>query len=119
MSTGVFSRTFYEANNGDIYRIRIQPETAQAVIGGTANSAPAGPATVGISAKVSKSRNEIGLGARKVSIFTANPPANYAGNTAQIAVLTPALYDGLNGGESVTYLGATWEVVGFLPETRR
>lgn len=119
MSSGAFSRTFYEANNGDIYKVRVQPETAQAVIGGTANAAPAGPATVPISAKVTKARNEIGLGCRKISIFTANPPADYIGNTAQLAVLTPALYDGLNGGESVTYLGATWEVVGFSPETRR
>lgn len=119
MSSGKFERTFYEANNGDIYKVRVQLETLQATIGGTANSAPAGPATVPISAKVSKSRNEIGLGCRAVTVFFETPPADYDGDTYRIPIMQPALYDSLVGGEAVQYLGATGEVVGFSPETRR
>lgn len=119
MSSGPFTRTFYEGNNGDIYRVRVQPETLAATIGGTANSAPAGPATVPISAKVSKGRNEIGIGCRKIRAFFETPPTGYVSQTIEIPILQPDLFDGLNGGEAVSYLSATGEVIGFTAESRR
>ncbi len=72
MSAGSFVDGFYELNNGDIAAIRVQPETAALVLDTVTNAIPTGPATLPVSAKVSKTNREIGIGPRTVTIeFTA------------------------------------------------
>jgi len=41
MSAGAFQSSKYEANGGNIYKIRVQPETVSATIDGVSNAAPA------------------------------------------------------------------------------
>lgn len=118
MSAGQFIRSFYETNGGAIARIRVQPETELANIGGTVNDAPAGPPTVTTTVKVSKSRREYGIGPRKIGIaFDVAPTGYEPGNIYYIPVLTRAVYDGVVVGETITYLGQTAEVVSKLEES--
>lgn len=120
MSAGPFTNTKYEANNGDIYRIRVQPETLAANFGG-ANSAPTGAINAQGSVRVGGGNRQIGIKARAISIkFTATPPDGYAENQLyRVPILTEARYDGINAGDTGTYLGVTAEVVGKLPERVR
>jgi hypothetical protein len=114
MSAGAFIRSFYETNGGAIARIRVQPETELANIGGTVNDAPAGPPTVSTTVKVSKGRREYGIGPRKVGfVFDAGeePDGYKAGATYYLPVLTRAVYDGFVVGDVITYLGGTGDIV--------
>lgn len=120
MSAGQFIRSLYETNGGAIARIRVQPETELASIGGTVNDAPAGPPTVSTTVKVNKSRREYGIGPRKVGFVfdDGQAPTGYeAGNIYYIPVLTRAVYDGAVVGETMTYLQGTGEIVSKLEES--
>lgn len=107
MSSGIFLDAFYEADNGAIARIRIQPETAATAIGAAPNVIPAGPADQLASAIARKGRREIGLGARYIGVSFATPPSGYTSEVLYIPILTPAVFNAANLGDSVTYLGAT------------
>jgi hypothetical protein len=120
MSAGQFIRSFYETNGGAIARIRVQPETELANIGGTVNDAPAGPPTVSTQVKVSKSRREFGIGPRKVGfVFDAGqqPTGYLAGQIYYIPVLTRAVYDSFVVGDVITYLGGTGDIVSKTEES--
>jgi hypothetical protein len=118
MSAGQFIRSFYETNGGAIARIRVQPETELANIGGTVNDGAAGPPTVATTVKVNKGRREYGIGPRKVGVVFDTPPTGYEpGNIYYIPVMTRAVYDGVTVGETITYLGQTAEVVSKLEES--
>lgn len=118
MSAGAFIRSFYETNGGAIARIRVQPETELANIGGTVNDAPAGPPTISTSVKVSKGRREYGISPRKVGIVFDVAPTGYkAGQLYYIPVLTRSVYDGVTVGETITYLQSSAEVVSKLEES--
>lgn len=121
MSAGNFVRSRYESDNGGVYRIRIQPETAAATIAGSVNAAPAGAIDQTVSARIGGGNRQIGVKARSVSIaWTGAPPAGYAANElVRVAVLTPAVYNGANLGDAVTYLGSSAEIVGKNPERVR
>jgi len=114
MSAGAFSRTKYEADNGDIHPIRVQPETLTATLGGAANAAPAGAITNTQLVRVSGSPKAYGIKARSVTLLTDDtPPAGYKPNSyLTIPVLTPARYNSLVLYETATYNGATVTVVG-------
>lgn len=125
MSAGRFSRTRYQASyaTGAIHPIRLQPETiAFATVGGTpqANDPPGGAITNPISALATLGMRARGLRPRSVNIILAEgstPPTGYApGATARIPILQESLFDNLNAGDEVSYLGTTWEVVGRSPE---
>lgn len=121
MSSGSFLATGkYEADNGDIHRIRVQPETVAANIGG-ANSVPAGAVDQASSARVGGGNRQIGVKARSVTVrFTATVPDGYAENQLyRVPILTKALYDGITSGATGTYLGAAVVVVGKNPERVR
>lgn len=120
MSAGAFVRSRYEADNGDIHPIRVQPETLAASLG-SVNAAPAGTVDVNLFARARKSRRAFGLGARTVRIrFTATPPAGYAINQIlTVPVLTLAVYNAIVADTAITYLGVAAEVVGVSPESRR
>lgn len=120
MSAGQFIRSFYETNGGAIARIRVQPETELANLGGAVNDAPAGPPTVATTVKVSKSRRGYGIGPRKVGlVFDAGeaPEGYEPGNIYYVPVMTRAVYDGCVVGGVATYLGGTADIVSKLEES--
>lgn len=120
MSAGAFIRSFYETNGGGIARIRLQPETELANIGGSVNDAPAGPPTLATQVKVSKTRREFGIGPRKVGFaFDAGqqPTGYLAGQTYYLPVLTRAVYDSFVVGDAITYLGGTGDIVSKTEES--
>lgn len=123
MSSGAFVRTFYEleaANGGGVTNIRLQPETLAATIAGTANAAPAGPATIPGSATISQGRRSAGINARYITIsWDGSPPTGYSGLTAKIVVPDPAVYAGAVFNSAVTYLDSPATVVGRNSETVR
>jgi len=118
MSSGNFVRSKYESNSGEIYPIRVQPETLALTIAATANAAPAGAVTAEVSARANGSRRTLGMNARTVTVaFTATPPDGYATNTTlTVPVMQPALWDNATRGATGTYLGVAVEVVGKSPE---
>lgn len=121
MSAGNFTLSRYEADNGDIHPIRVQPETLTANIGG-ANTPPAGAVDVGLFATARKNRRAYGIGARVARVrFTGAPPDGYADNqTLTVPILTPDIFDGLVAGATTgTYLGSPVQVIGLSSETRR
>jgi len=121
MSAGAFERSKYEANNGDIYGIRVQPETLAATFGGTANDAPAGAVDQETSARVGGGNRQIGIKARAVSaVWTSTAPTGYkADEPIRIPVLTPDLFDAITPNSTGNYLGQGITIIGKLPERVR
>ncbi len=93
MSAGAYSRSRYEDNQGNIWKIKVQPETEALEIGGTTNAPPTGEITPGFpSAQVQRGRQSIGINARLCRLkFTATAPTGYDPNgTIALPVLTQA-----------------------------
>lgn len=120
MSAGLFTYSKYESNSGEIYRIRVQPETLLANIG-SANSAPDGAITGQGTVRVGGGNRQFGIKARSVTVkFTADAPTGYAENQVyRIPILQETLWDSINLGATGTYLGNAIEVVGKSPERVR
>lgn len=115
MSAGVFTRTRYEANNGDIFTARVQPETITAW-----NPAPAGAVTVNIRANMTGGQRQNGMNARYVMGVWETAPAGYkAGGTVRVPVLTPAAFNAIQNDQVLAYLGGTFTVTGTTNEKRR
>lgn len=110
MSSGPFTLTFYETNEGDIARVRVQPETLS-----TDNPPATGPADFGVRATVSGSRRQLGrLFTRGVYVYREIG----AGETLSrrfnfIPILTPTAFAALSEGDTITAGGQTWTVSGF------
>ena len=123
MSAGEFQSAFYELsaeNGGGKARCRVQPETLAATIGGTANIAAGGPATLPSSAVVSRGRRSRGISMRTVTLrWTGEPPAGYDGKTVTIPVLTVATFTAWVLEGTGTYLATPCKVVGRTPEAVR
>lgn len=121
MSQGSFARSRYEAGNGEIHPIRVQPETLTLSVGGETNTPPAGATTIGLSAKVSGSKRQFGLSARTVSfVWTGAVPDGFdPSGTIRLPILRPALWEGIETDDAVSYLGGTGVVVGKSAETRK
>lgn len=121
MSAGVFENVAYEGDNGQFYNARVQPETLDMTIDGTANSAAAGPIPAGQpSAYMRGSKRQLGITARTVSLRLPNggtPPTGYSGDNVTVPVMTPALFGAISRSSTVVYLGATWRVTGTSPES--
>lgn len=121
MSAGVFENVAYEGDNGQFYNARVQPETLEMTIDGTANSAAAGPIPAGQpSAYMRGSKRQLGITARTVSLRLPNggtPPTGYSGDNVTVPVMTPALFGAISRSSTVVYLGATWRVTGTSPES--
>lgn len=119
MSSGIFLDAFYETDSGEICNLRIQPETAAAVINAATNAVPAGPATQLASAIARKGEREIGVGCRSITAAFASPPSGYTSESLIIPILTPAVFNGANLGDAVSYLGASGVVQGKSAESIR
>lgn len=119
MSAGPFINGRYQASYDTtrIHPIRFQPE------GSTVSPTdPAGAVNNPISARVSGSRRGKGLFARLVTLRLSDGEtlAGYDENSVtRLPVRTIADFNGLNVGEAVTYLGASWTVIGKTPEFAR
>jgi hypothetical protein len=124
MSAGDFSKSVYESNVGNFYKIRIQPETLTLTFNSQANVAGSGtPGSQTPSAKVSGSRNSVGVNARLVRVkFTTTVPPGYSGgkDTISLPVLTPSTYNTWVDDAIGTYtLGGTSydvQLIGRTPE---
>lgn len=121
MSAGPFTISRYEADNGDIFPIRVQPETLELTLGGTANAAPAGAADQSVFARAGGGKRKYGRQARSVRLrFTGALPPDYAENsTLTVPILTPDLFNSLTAGTTGTYLETAVRVVGFSREGGR
>lgn len=121
MSAGDFIYSRYESNAGDIYRIRVQPETVAATIGAATNDPPAGTINTPGTVSVSQSARAFGVKARSISIrWTGTPPAGYSGDPiSRIPVLQAVNFDNANLGDAVTYLGTAAELIGKSSESVR
>lgn len=120
MSQGAFLETKYQADNGDVHPIRVQPETVAASLG-TANIAPTGAVTIDLFATARKSKRSYGVGARTARLrFTGAVPDGYKpGQVLTVPVLTIAVYNGLTRASTITYLGQPAALVGKSAETKR
>lgn len=126
MSAGRFSRTRYEASYLDsnpIHPVRVQPETLALASQGdpvVTNSAPTGSISNPISALVTLGKRARGLRPRSISIQLKDgetPPTGYvAGSIARVPLLREVMYNAVNVGDDVTYLGVDWQVIGKSPE---
>lgn len=115
MSAGQFITTKYESDSGNIYPIRVQPETTALVLNGQVNNPPSGAQTEGVLARVSGGRRRIGLKARNVRIqFAGAAPDGYKdGSTITLPILTPAVFNALpTTGGTGTYLGVAVNLIG-------
>jgi len=125
MSAGKFLRTKYQASygSGSIHPIRIQPETAEAIMDNApsadiVNAAPAGAVNNPISALNSLTRRAKGLRPRFITCaWKTGKPSNYAdGGSIKIVCLTETFYNAANVGREINYLSGVLEVVSKDPE---
>lgn len=116
MSSGNFTNTFYEANNGDIHAIRVQPETIDAAF----NPAASGPADQSLRARVSGSRRGYGMFARMANFSrqVGSPPTAVTVGL-RIPILTPAAANEFEPGDTITYQTNTWTFTSLTGEVRR
>ena len=124
MSAGQFDRSKYEDDLGNIWALRVQPETKSLVLGGVTNNEPAGALTPRYpSATVSGNRRKAGVNARLCRIkFTNTVPTGYDANgTISLPVLTLAAKAAFVKDAVGTYTLATTDYdvvcVGVTPET--
>lgn len=107
----------YEADNGDIHPIRLNPDTLAA-----AGSVPAGAYTSSLSADVRKGKREYGLGPRGVIISrTIGTAPDTFKRYAFIPVLSSANYDSgvFVVGGAITYKTIAHVVESLVPETMK
>lgn len=121
MSAGRFVITKYESASGGIQAARVQPETLAATLGGVANAAPEGDITIPGKANVRGGRRTNGITCRKVRLTLAdddgnNAPDGYSGDPLYLPVMTTAIYDAVELGTAVNYLGVAWVVASLVPE---
>lgn len=119
MSSGPFEIGKYQsAATGSIHPIRVQEETKALVVNAVTNSYPAGALDTPVSAQSSQSRRALGVNARTVTIkFPTAPPAGYkVGEPIRLPWFQPFPTPAFIKGQSVTYLGATGQLVGFNEE---
>lgn len=121
MSSGAFVVSKYETDSGEIMPIRIQPETAVTSIGSGANTAPSANVTIPFSARARGGKRKLGVTARTVTLRpVGTSPAGYKeGQLLIVPILKPALYNATKNGDSATYLGTPFLVVGKSPERAR
>lgn len=111
MSAGPYETGKYEADDGKIWNVKVQPETKGLTIDGTANAYPAEAATAGLPRlKLSVTRRSVGIRPRYVTIeLTANGTGAYAeytsGTRHSIVVFDPVAYADMALQDTGTYLG--------------
>lgn len=117
MSSGEFTRTKYQLDNGEVIKARVQAETLAFTSDGVANAAPITPVTIPGSARMSSSQKRKGVNARTIRIKLNAAPEDYADNgILTIPVMIKANWDGYVEDDTCTYLGQAGVIVGKSPE---
>ena len=124
MSNGAFVDTFYAADYAasTVHPIRVQEETLTATVGSNANTAPTGPATNPISASISRTRREIGLRPRFITLKAPEDTGDTGylpRGVTRIPALTTTFYNAATPNATVTYVGLSWTVVSREAERAR
>lgn len=121
MSSGAFQYSRYVDDDGNDWRIRVQPETLALTIDGTANAGGTGTGDVSGTVRTSQSRRAFGMKPRTVSFkFTGTVPDGYKGDPiSNIPLLQEAIYDKALPLATGTYLGSAIEVLSRSPESNR
>jgi hypothetical protein len=119
MSAGQFEQGKYEDNAGNVWEVRVQPETKGLTLSSAANAYP----TDGLTADLPKlpintsSRRRFGIKMRSVTIeLTADGTggtADYEGEGTRhtIPVFDPSIWDGYAKDQTGTYLGIACKFV--------
>lgn len=105
----VFTDTLYEADGGEIHKIRLSPESAA-----EAGTPPMGPATSDITAKVTKANAEFGIRPRNVRLSrTVGTGATAFREYKTLPVLTPTAFalPAFSIGATITIGGVTWTII--------
>jgi hypothetical protein len=114
---GVFSDSKYEANSGDIYAVRVQPETLTLALGTATNTAPTATIDQQITAKVSGSRRGYGVHVRKVTVRLTAAKTGYKENaTLTFPWLQQDTWEALPAKATGTYDGTAVVLVGKTSE---
>lgn len=127
MSAGGFEEGKYLDESGNIYRVRVQPETKGLELGGTSNAYPTAAVTPGLPTLIRKllTRRGFGVTMRSVQIeLTADgtgSTGDYQGEGTRhnIPVFNPTVYNGYAEGQTGTYLGIACKFVNKSPEVIR
>lgn len=124
MSAGAFTVSTYESTaTGNVHPIRVQPETLQITLGGTANAGAAGTAQLP-SAQVSQSKRSLGINARTITFKfpEGGAPEDYK----ELSPITvpwlqdnAAFNDAVPGVTVVNAYGQAAILVGTTPEKTR
>jgi hypothetical protein len=113
MSSGTYEVGKYEDEAGNIWEVRVQPETKGLTLNTVANAYPAADPTAGLPTlpiNVS-SRRKFGVKMRSVTVeLTADgtgETADYLGTGTRftIPVFDPTVWSGYSKGQTGTYLG--------------
>lgn len=101
-----FTNTFYEADSGDVFRIRVEDELLPLV-----GAPPAGPATTPLYVKVSKTNREFGIRPRfGVYAFSETAPSGRDLTVyKKVPFLTETAFDAAPG--TIPFKGETYELV--------
>ena len=115
---GVFVSSKYKADNGDVYRVKIQPETALLAFGSAQNAPTVNAVNQQKPLRLRKTVKENGLTSRKIGVrWVANVPATYKPSTVlYVPILTPELFLAIQLDQQASYLGGTVTVVSKLVE---
>lgn len=131
MSGGIFiPRQKYETNSGLILRVKVQPETALAILDpddtGVLLNVPSTDAfsdtNLYPSVKISAGKREIGWHPRQVignwgeTEGTDLPEGYKAFSEASVIIFTAANYATLEAGQNITYLGNTLRSIRLVDE---
>ena len=114
-----FVNTLYQLSTGSsIAPIRVHASTAAFAVGAVANTAPAGPANLPSSIKVSGHRRTKGITPRKVRFrFVTAPTGFVQGSVISLPLLNNAIYAAIPAVGGVgTYLTVAVAIVGKTPE---
>jgi hypothetical protein len=126
MSAGAFEIGKYEDENGNVYEVRVQPETKGLTLNSVANAYPTDDAAPDLpTLAISQSRRGFGVKVRTVTVeMTAAPTGAVAdylglGSRLTVPVFDPATYASYGKGQTGTYLGTAVKYVGKNPEIIR
>lgn len=104
------TRTLYQADDEEVYPIRMKPETFA-----VAGTPPAGPATQKLKVQISKSTRSYGLKPRGVTLARTigTAPETFT-KSRFLPVLTPAAFEtaAFADGATITIGAIAWTVVG-------
>jgi hypothetical protein len=115
---GIFVNSRYKADDGRVFRIKIQPETALLSFGSSQNAPTVNAVSEPERLVIKRDVSEFGLKVRKISVkWVAGIPSGYkATSILYIPILTPELFLAIQSEQQGSYLGGTVEVISKIRE---